>query len=295
MKTHFARIALLLGLTVTAFAAENAPPRTTPKPVARIENASDSFPLSLQGLFGKDGKPEVSLRDKTTGKSAWLKPGDSFGGWKLESVDVKSGLAVLTQGGRRLALRQAGEMQAETDSNEKSVAQKLESRDESVVWKKLKALKGNDLAANLSEKSKDLLRKSHPEFFGKDGQFYDEKPGAIIAQAAEMKRLLDADSTPEADAARPLLTAMFDAVERTQPLAKPLPSESTRAELDAEQAANDKQLATPMSDEKRAELVAQISSARMKKHDQLRFEKRAEIVRIYEEADRIYLERNGGK
>lgn len=268
----FSRIIFLPVMAAVALAAETTPVQTTPQPVARIEKAPDGFPLSLQGFFGKGAQVEASLREKTTGKSAWLKPGDTFGEWKLENADAESGRVVLSSRKRRVTLLQAGETPAETNSEEKTGTPKLKSMEDSVVRKKVDAIlndeKGMNLFGGLMKQSEDILRKSHPEYLDKNGQFNDQAPGASMAQAAEMKRLLEADSSTEAAAVRPVLTAYFDAIVRTQYLAKALPSAG---------------LPEGNAMEKRIKLKRWIS------------ERDSESLRALEEADRIYLERTGGK
>lgn len=272
MTTHFARILPILIVAAIAGANEATPAQTTPKSALRMENASDAFPLSLQGFFGKGEKTEASLRDKTTGKSVWLKPGETLGEWKLESADAESGRAVLSAGKRRVTLRQAGEIQSEPapgisqdSKEEKPNAPGLKSIKDSVFAKKFEEQmmdkKFGVIVQRLGKESEETLRKSHPEYFKESGGFDQKKPGAIIAQAAEMKRLLGADSNPETDALRPTLTTLFDAVERAKPYAseKPLSSQTT----------------PPGSADS--------------SHDD------PEMLRVFEEADRLHLERNGAQ
>lgn len=65
-------LALLLFLAgAQALAGQTGLPST--------EKAAENFPLSLQGFFGQGGTAEAGLRLRDSGKSAWVKPGESGG------------------------------------------------------------------------------------------------------------------------------------------------------------------------------------------------------------------------
>src|SRR6218665_3859232 len=81
----------------------------TAKGLPVIEKAPENFPLTLRGFFGKGDKAEISVQDKSSGKSVWLKPGETNAGWKLETADASTGRAVFSQGARRVRVFQAGE------------------------------------------------------------------------------------------------------------------------------------------------------------------------------------------
>jgi hypothetical protein len=109
-----ARLSFLMVIfTAPAFAGESvAPVKAGPveKPTVKpAEKAPADFPFTLQGFFGKGADVQVSLREKSSSRSLWLKPGEIAGKWKLESADGKASNAVFILDGRRVELRLAGE------------------------------------------------------------------------------------------------------------------------------------------------------------------------------------------
>lgn len=220
MKPHRLLLAAtLLAAVVTARAADPAPasakaPAKTPAARA-VENAPENFPLTLRGFFGKGDKVEVSVQDKTSGKSVWLSPGSTHTGWKLESADATTGRAVFSQGTRRVNLSQAVESHQAPVEVAESAMPKLKSKEDSVVLKKMTELlkdpKYGQLFGSLCEKSELALKNSHPEYFNEVGNFDERKPGAFADMSIEMKRQFLEQNSPEAESLKAVMVPLFDA------------------------------------------------------------------------------------
>jgi hypothetical protein len=246
----------VLTVAVSLQAAPSVTPTSEPAktaPAVQVaEKASENFPLTLRGFFGKGDKTEISVQDKPSGKSVWLKPGSSHSGWKLESADAATGRAVLSQGERRVSVLQAGETHGVH-------AQKLKSMADSVVMQKFIAIMEDSACAEVwSTANKEAcatLRASHPEFFDKEGHIDYQKPGAVFAESAEIKRRLLAANTPAGESVKAVMVPMLDATIMVYP------------------AGSTGDTVKPKSDE----------------------ELRGIASRVYELADELYYQRTGGK
>lgn len=203
-----------LATVASLSATETEPPATAPTPtkisaeapapgVKTIGKAPADFPLTLRGFFGKGDKAEISVQDKSSGKSVWLKPGETNAGWKLETADASTGRAVFSQGARRVRVFQAGE-------SREPARPRLKSIKDSSVMQKLAELGKNEACRKLidSMRSEALgaVLKNHPEWDDSQGM-----PNYIVAaMCAEEKRLLLAQAGPEAEALKPILIPIYD-------------------------------------------------------------------------------------
>ncbi len=204
----------MLFMIGTAVAGTTAPSSgAAPVPVA--EKASSDFPFTFQGLFGKGANAEISLRDKTTSRSIWLKTGASAGKWKLENIDTKTARATFTSGNRRVELRLAGE--GFRDATLPVPA------GESIVHKRLGlALKGSqvlsqkysDLHHRASEQLGEIFR-AHPEYLKESDSEYPPKHTQVLLQ--ELRREYESSDDPDIARIKAVELAAIDAQLNTQP------------------------------------------------------------------------------
>jgi hypothetical protein len=200
---------------IAATATLQSAPTAIPEPALAPTKAPENFPITLRGFFGKGDKAEISVQDNASGKSVWLKPGASHSGWKLESADTAKGRAVFSQGGRRVTLLLTG-------GSTQSAVPRYTSVGDCVVHRKfhelgLKKPECQKLWNSIGKESESALRKSHPEYFDKHGDFNRIMPEALVAMGTEMKRRLLAMNTAESESIKPLVIPLIDATEKVFP------------------------------------------------------------------------------
>ena len=202
--------------------AQGAPAVTaTPAASVKVESAGDTLPFTLQGFFGKPGAVEVSFRDKTTGATAWVKPGKSFSGWTVESVDTAKGTVVLAASGRHMLLQKAKEDEPSVEVS----ASRLKTKEESLVWKKFMELEKNPEVEKFfrdSLKEADRrVKEKHPEFDDENGKLRSPEPaGYMPTRIAEWKRVLLEEKTPSVVKAAPILGSIMDGFLQAGPYPK---------------------------------------------------------------------------
>ena len=281
MRNHPRPAALLAALLMfggpafaatTAASPEKPAPATPPKAtLPEPEKPSANFPLSLQGFFGRGDTAEASLRLRDSGKSAWVKPGDSFGGWKLESVSTDTGRAILTSGSRRVLLHLAGESGGGAIAA--STGRRYTRNSDSIILRRSSAAIRKhpgtlDELGAMQEQTAKALALARPDLV-------DPQTGEISWETPEGKRAAFEPETQKIfrDEARRFIQ------ESTHP--------GIVAMRDGELAYIDAKERIPMRDDDGADMPA--SSPEQRQANKLMAYER----RVLEEADRIYLSRGG--
>lgn len=235
------------------------------------EKAAENFPLSLQGFFGQGGTAEAGLRLRDSGKSAWVKPGDSFGGWKLESVSTDTGIAILASGSRRVSLRLAGESGGAAPAP--ATVRRYTKNSESIILRRSSTVARKhpgtlEQIGAIRERIDKALALARPDLI-------DPKTGEIAWESPEGKRTLFEPETQKIfrDEARRFI------LESKHP--------GIIAMRDGELAYIDAKERVPIRDDDGADMPA--SSPEQREANKLM----AHELRVLEEADRLYLSRGG--
>lgn len=220
------RLLLIATATCVIPLGAQTPPTPTPTatPAASVvaklpADAPADFPYSLQGFFGKAGSDEISLREKSTGISAWIKPGKKIGGWKLERADAASGIAILTDGTRRITLRRAKEqppVAVPVIAPESSPEAELKSEEDSVVFKKLKAFEKNpkikEVMNQITNDAMEEIKRTRPDLLNKDGNLDESNPSAQNQMMDAMRRNLAKNTSEESRQFAPVGNSLLDAM-----------------------------------------------------------------------------------
>ncbi len=266
LTAAFAFLAIIPAIAVPPAPAPEKPAVAAP---AAAEKPAENFPITLQGFFGTDANAEASLRLRDSEKSSWVKPGDSFGGWKLESVSTRTGTAILTAGTRRVALRLAGE----SGATPAATRRRYTSSNDSIVLRRNAAVYRKHPEVGVAfqaqiEHTMELLAQARPDLV-------DPKTGKINTAAPAVIRELD---TPEVrqffwEQWRQFVT------ESTEP--------GIVATREGQLAYIDAQERVKRRDDDGADLPAATPEEREQNKAQ------AHNLRVLEEADRLYLSRGG--
>lgn len=200
-----------------------------------------------------------------------MKPGDSFGGWKLESVSTDTGVAILASGSRRVSLRLAGESGGAAPAT--ATGRKYTKGTESIVFRRTATAyrKHPEIGVAFQaqmERTMDLLALSRPDLV-------DPKTGKLNTQDPAVRREIN---TPEVrqfiwEQWRQFLT------ESTQP--------GIVAIRDGELALFAAHERVKPRDDDGADMPAATPEERERNKAE------AHHLRVLEEADRIYLSRGG--
>lgn len=117
-------------------------------------------PPEVRGFFGPSDAPEVSLRRPGTGRSCWVRVGESFDGWVVESADAETGRVVLGASGSRLALALMKESFAAPSSPGAPAVGEAGAPDDAGRQNRVEAGR-KFFRDGLAD-----LRAAHPEYFG---------------------------------------------------------------------------------------------------------------------------------
>ena len=223
---HAVRLSILVPVIMVSVippSLAGAPAATTkvqldaPTNASPAEKVPANFPFTLQGFFGTGDGIEVSLRDKSSFKSVWLKPGESFGKWKLERADEKAQSARFVSGDQRVELRLAGEITVDPSGRFDWMKDSITGRRFWTIFRTHRA-SARKYTSIMIQVGKDII-KEHPEFQSAStpGIIDYKNPEAAALYGAGVRRELSASTDPDLLLLKDAELAMMDARTTVRP------------------------------------------------------------------------------